>query len=219
MATLAVLPVKSFGEAKHRLHSALSPARRRALAESMFADVLNAVRRASSVQDVLVITGDDAAQQIAGGHGALFLTEQEPGHNAAAALGIHYALEHGYDRLLLIPGDCPTLRPRDVDALISTAHEPPSALIVPDRHGEGTNALLLTPPDVLIPAFGPGSCERHVAAAQAAGIGFALVSVPALELDVDTPEDLEALRSVLDTSHGSAAHTRGMLNQMLRSRN
>ncbi len=35
--------------------------------------------------------------------------------------------------------------------------------IVPDRHGTGTNALLLAPPQAIAPAFGPGSCERHAA--------------------------------------------------------
>ena len=42
-------------------------------------------------------------------------------------------------------------------------------MIVPDRHGSGTNALLLDPPTVITPAFGPGSFARHAALAAAAG--------------------------------------------------
>jgi 2-phospho-L-lactate/phosphoenolpyruvate guanylyltransferase len=218
MRTLAALPIKNFTEAKQRLETALTPGPRRALAEAMFSDVLTALRRSSAVEDVLVITRDHGAQQIAGGHGAFVLDEEEPGHNPAALLGARYALEHEYDRLLLVPGDCPVLDPRELDALIARPYEVPSALIVPDRHGTGTNALLLTPPDALVPAFGPGSRERHVANAEAAGTTPEVIEVASLELDIDAPDDLDALRTMLETMHGGAAHTRGMLSQMLRSR-
>jgi 2-phospho-L-lactate guanylyltransferase len=217
--TLAVLPIKNFSEAKQRLETLLTPGPRRALAEAMFSDVLTALRRAGSVEDILVVTSDHVAQQIAGGHGALVLEDEEPGQSAAALLGVQYALEHEYERALLVPGDCPMLAPRDVDALIAHPHEVPSALIVPDRHGTGTNALLLTPPDSLPPSFGPDSCARHVADAEVAGTTHEVVSIPSLELDIDTPDDLEVLRGLLESAHGGAAHTRGMLSQMLRSRN
>ncbi|MEA2198435.1 MAG: 2-phospho-L-lactate/phosphoenolpyruvate guanylyltransferase [Solirubrobacteraceae bacterium] len=218
MRTLAVLPIKNFFEAKQRLEAVLSSGPRRALAEAMFSDVLTALRRASAVEDILVVTRDHGAQQIAGGHGALVLDDDEPGQSAAAVLGVRYALDHDYERVLLVPGDCPMLSPSDVDALVAHAQGSPSALIVPDRHGTGTNALVLTPPDSVTPAFGPDSRERHVANAEAAGTTFELTSVPSLELDIDTPDDLEVLRGLLETSHGGAAHTRGMLSQMLRSR-
>ena len=68
--------------------------------------------------------------------------------------------------------------------------------IVPDRHGTGTNALLLAPPDVIAPAFGQGSCARHRAAAEASGARVAVAEVASLALDVDTPDDLDALRGV-----------------------
>ncbi|MDQ6774669.1 MAG: 2-phospho-L-lactate guanylyltransferase [Actinomycetota bacterium] len=218
MPTLAVLPIKNFTEAKQRLEEVLTPGPRRALAEAMFSDVLTALRRSSAVEDILVVTRDHGAQQIAGGHGALVLDDEEPGQSAAAILGVRYALDHEYERVLLVPGDCPMLDPRELDALIAKVHETPSAVIVPDRHGTGTNALLLTPPDSLVPAFGLDSRERHFANAEMVGTPAELVSVASLELDIDTPDDLDALRSALERSHGGAAHTRGMLSQMLRSR-
>jgi 2-phospho-L-lactate/phosphoenolpyruvate guanylyltransferase len=218
MPTLAILPVKSFAAAKQRLRDELAAGPRRALAEAMFADVLVALCRAESVDEILVVTDDHGAQRIADGHGASVLDEQERGHNAAAATGIRAALGRGLDRALLVPGDCPLLDPSELDELIARPARPRSALIVPDRHGTGTNALVLTPPDSLRPAFGPGSCERHVSNAQAAGVVAELVEVASLALDVDTPDDLEALQATLATLHGRAAHTRGMLSQLLRSR-
>jgi 2-phospho-L-lactate guanylyltransferase len=218
MPTLAVLPIKSFDHAKQRLEPALSPGPRRALAEAMFSDVLVALRRATSVDQVLVVTADNAGQQIAGGHGTIVLDDLDEGHNEAAVRGVRRALELGFERALLVPGDCPTLDPAELDALLARPVVPPSALIVPDRHGTGTNALLLTPPDSLPPAFGPGSRERHLTDARLAGTAGEVVAVPSLALDVDTTEDLDALREMLSRTRGGAAHTRGMLSQLLRSR-
>jgi len=218
MATLAILPIKSFGHAKQRLEPGLGPGPRRVLAEAMFSDVLVALGRASAVDSVLVVTSDSGAQLIAGGHGTMVLDDTDEGHNDAALRGISHALESDIERVLLVPGDCPTLDPKELDALIARPVTVPSALIVPDRHGTGTNALLLTPPDALVPAFGPGSRDRHVATARLAGTIAEVVEVPSLALDIDTPEDLSALQSTLAVTRGGAAHTRGMLNQLWRSR-
>jgi 2-phospho-L-lactate/phosphoenolpyruvate guanylyltransferase len=69
--------------------------------------------------------------------------------------------------------------------------------IVPDRHGTGTNALLLCPPDAIGPAFGLRSRERHSARAAARGHQVAIEEVASLGLDLDTPEDLRALAALL----------------------
>ncbi len=218
MTIVAILPVKSFGGAKQRLAHELSPGPRRGLAEAMFSDVLVALRRTASIDRVLVVSGDSDAQQIAGGYGAGVLDDQQRGHSAAALLGIAQAMESGARRVLLVPGDCPLLDPEELEGLLGRPAGPRSALIVPDRHGTGTNALLLTPPDSLEPAFGPGSCERHAAGARARGTVHEVVHVASLALDIDTPEDLAALQEKLQGAHGGAAHTRGMLSQLNRSR-
>jgi 2-phospho-L-lactate guanylyltransferase len=218
MRTIAILPIKSFHEAKQRLAEDMTPGERRVLAEAMFSDVLVALRRAQSVASVIVVTADAGAQQIAGGYGAVVLDDDDSGHNPAAQRGITRTLELGADRALLVPGDCPLIDPDEIDRLIAEAPDVRSALIVPDRHGTGTNALLLTPPGALAPSFGPDSCRRHQQAAQANDTTGEVVRVPSLALDVDVPEDLDALRDALADRHGGAAHTRGMLRQLGRSR-
>ena len=89
--------------------------------------------------------------------------------------------------------------------------------IVPDRHGSGTNGLLLTPPHAMPPSFGHGSHARHLQNAAEAGAAGETVDVPSFALDVDTPEDLEALREHLEATHGGAAHTRGLLRRLVRA--
>ncbi len=218
MRTVAILPVKTFSHAKQRLDTGVPPVPRRALAEAMFADVLVALRRARTVDATLVVSSDRAALGVATVHGAIVLEDDlDRGHNPAAAKGVQHALELGADRVLLVPGDCPLLDPDEVDELLAKPIHAPSALIVPDRHRTGTNALLLTPPGSLEPSFGPGSCERHLGNARLAGIAAEVVHVPTLALDVDTPEDLDAVAEALDSRRGGAARTRGALSQLLRA--
>src|SRR3569832_665356 len=60
-------------------------------------------------------------------------------------------------RALLVPGDCPALDPTEVDdLLLAHPHSEARVTIVPDRHGTGTNALVLCPPDAISPSFGEG---------------------------------------------------------------
>jgi 2-phospho-L-lactate/phosphoenolpyruvate guanylyltransferase len=217
MTTVAILPIKTLDAAKQRLAEELDPSPRRALVEAMFSDVLVALRRAKLVEHVLVVSRDHGAQRIAGGYGAMVADDEDDGHNGAAARGIARALELGMDRALLIPGDCPLLDPTELDDLIARPVTSPSVLIVPDRHGTGTNALVLTPPDAMAPSFGPGSHDRHARLAAAAGVSVLTVEVPSLALDIDTPEDLATVTAQLAGTRGGAAHTRGMLRQLSRS--
>jgi 2-phospho-L-lactate/phosphoenolpyruvate guanylyltransferase len=217
MRTLAILPIKSFGDAKQRLSHEINSSTRHALAEAMFSDVLVALRRTPSISEIQVVTADHGAQRIAGGYGATVLDDDDEGHNVAASNGIQQALRSGADRVLLVPGDCPLLDPKELERLIARPVSDRSVLVIPDRHGTGTNALLLTPPDAMTPAFGPGSCERHVYNARAAGAVAEVVAVASLALDVDTPEDLALVQATLAASHGGAARTRGMLSQLTRS--
>ena len=212
MRTFAVLPIKSFGAAKQRLRGGLEPATREALVEAMFTDVLDALLKAP-LERIVVVTTSPTARTLATDRGAEVLADSELGHNAAAELGVRAAVRGGADRVLLVPGDCPALDPEELAELLTRPIRAPSAIVVPDRHGTGTNALLLTPPGALSPAFGPDSCQRHMSIARAAGIDAEIVRVPSLALDIDTPDDVTALSGV---SPQRAQSTRRALTEPLR---
>jgi 2-phospho-L-lactate/phosphoenolpyruvate guanylyltransferase len=217
MTTVAILPMKVLEKAKSRLTEAVNHGHRRALAEAMFSDVLTAARRTSSIDRIIVITSDRTAARIAGGNGATVIDDTGSSHSEAAQLGVARASATGATRVLLIPGDCPLLDPAELNALLARPIPERSAVIIPDRHGTGTNGLLLTPPGALTPSFGEGSCQRHFELATAQGATPEVVDVPTLALDVDTPEDFDALRAMLASTRGGAAHTRGLLTQLDRS--
>jgi 2-phospho-L-lactate/phosphoenolpyruvate guanylyltransferase len=218
MPTLAVLPVKSFGAAKQRLSGLLGQGSRQALAQAMFSDVLASLRHVPGVDAVAVVTADRVAEHAALGNGVLVLRDTaQDGQSPAAAIGIEYAIAAGFDRVLLVPGDTPMLAADEVAELLLDAEQRElSVVVVPDRHGTGTNALLLSPPDAIAPSFGPGSFERHMASA--ADLAHAAVEVPSLAFDVDTPDDLAELAASLEGCRGQAPLTRGALRQLDRSR-
>ncbi len=217
--TFAILPVKRFGESKARLGDELSGGTRRALAEAMMTDVLMALRRTKAISEVLLVTCEPAAEAIGRGYGASVVHDDaEDGQSIAATIGVEHALEAGAQRVLLVPGDCPAMDPVELSELLDLPDPGRSVVIVPDRHGSGTNALLLAPPDVIAPAFGPDSRALHEQAATAAGVEFVIAEVVTLALDVDTSDDLEELRSVLANRRGGAAHTRGMLSRLANTR-
>jgi 2-phospho-L-lactate guanylyltransferase len=214
MRVVAILPVKRFGRAKQRLGGALGDGERQALASAMVADVLAALGEIDAIDAVLVVTAEPAAVEAAGRVGATVVHDPvEEGQSAAAARGIA-ALAPGVDRVLLVPGDCPALAPDEIDELLERSPARPGVVIVPDRHGAGTNALLLTPPGAITPSFGPGSFARHAAMARAAGVHVAVAELPSLGLDVDTPDDLDALRSALARVPDRATRTRAVLARL-----
>ena len=213
--TVAILPVKGFEAAKQRLADMLGGGARKALAQAMFSDVLATLRRVPELDEIAVVTADRAAEAAAVGERVTVLRDlTEAGQSAAALIGIHHAVATGSERVLLVPGDTPLFQPREVAALIDGTR---GVVIVADRHGTGTNALVLSPPDAIEPVFGPGSFARHVAAAEAAHVAHRVEEAPGLALDVDTPADLAELAAALEGRRGQAPSTRGALRQLERA--
>jgi len=211
--TAAVLPVKSFSRAKQRLREAVGGSDREELAAAMVADVLSTLMTVPGLDDVVVVTAEPVAARAAGDAGATVVDDpEEVGQSAAAARGIDAALVRGAERVLLVPGDCPALAADEVGALLARSA---GVVIVPDRHGSGTNALLLTPPTAIAPSFGAGSFARHAALARAAGARVKVAELPSLGLDVDTPDDLGALRKALATRGDAAPRTRAVLGRLV----
>jgi 2-phospho-L-lactate guanylyltransferase len=199
--------VKRFAAAKQRLAAGLDETQRRALVGAMLEDVLEAISKTRSIERTIVVTGDPVAQELAANAGAEVVPDPaDAGHVEAVQAGIAHAQAAGATCVVLLPGDCPLLDPRELDSVLTGVPERYVA-IVPDRHGEGTNALVLSPPDAIVPAFGEGSCARHVASARDVGIPFGVDKLPSLALDLDTPADIVALARELSEHRNRARRT------------
>jgi 2-phospho-L-lactate guanylyltransferase len=217
--TAAILPVKRFDRAKQRLGDALTAGSRKALAAAMLADVLAALRHASLVEIVLLVSSEPSARELSSEPAVMLIEDRsERGQSEATLAGLARASALGYEHALLAAGDCPLIDPLEVDNLIANAAlSRLDVAIVPDRHGKGTNALLLDPGSPFRPEFGPDSLTRHIRQARRRGLSSSVERVPSLELDIDTGDDLAKLVSALEHSHGRAPRTQGVLRQIARS--
>jgi 2-phospho-L-lactate/phosphoenolpyruvate guanylyltransferase len=194
--TTAIVPVKGLSDANARLNGVLAADERYRLAEALFLDLIVKLPRSRCIDDIMVVTADPSIARQARWFGHRVLEQKsDQGHSDAAAAGAHMAMADGARRVAMLPVDCPMLDIEELDAHVGRS--PRTALIVPDRHGTGTNALVLTPPDLFVPVFGPDSCARHVSRARASGISFALEELESLAIDLDTPEDMALLRDRL----------------------
>jgi 2-phospho-L-lactate/phosphoenolpyruvate guanylyltransferase len=184
-----VIPVRSFEGAKSRLGAVLDAEERRDLVTRLLRRTVRAALATPGVAEVLVVSPDAEVLALAAGIGAGPVLQRSRGLNPA--LQEARAAAPAASRLLIVPADLPAVSPAALAAVLlaGDAAGSPSVVLCPDRHGRGTNALLLDPPDVIDPAFGGDSRAAHAWLASSADSAF--VEVPGdLGLDVDTPDDL-----------------------------
>jgi 2-phospho-L-lactate guanylyltransferase len=203
MRATAVVPVKRFAVAKSRLAPGVEETRKPELVAAMVADVLEAIASARLVERTIVVSQEPRAVELAAAAGADLLSDfDDASHSAAALAGIAAAEAAGAGCVALLPGDCPLLDPRELDKMLTGVPDHYVA-VIPDRHGTGTNALVLAPPSAIEPSFGEGSRERHVAAARAAGVPYGVEELRSLGLDLDTPADIVALTMRVEMGGGA----------------
>jgi len=187
------VPMKPFALAKARLRPGLSDAARQKLAADMLRHVLAAVAASRVAEARGVVSADPAALALAAEHDFETIYEEEPrGYNAAAARASAWAQARRCDALLILPADLPFLTPEDVRELALLAESNfPAVLIAPDARAEGTNALLLRPPDAIPPSFGCASLARHQRLARSMGLDPIIYRSPTIAQDIDWIEDLQ----------------------------
>jgi 2-phospho-L-lactate guanylyltransferase len=215
MRTAAILPIKRFSLAKQRLGESVTEQLRLDLARAMVGDVLVALSQCAAIDLTIVVSNEPTVIAAADYIGAIVVADTaESDQSAAVSIGVERAMAEGAERALCIPGDCPALDPDELNVLLHGA--PDAVIVIPDRHGTGTNGLLLTPPDVMAPSFGPGSCARHEELAMSTNASWRTEQVSSLQLDIDTGADLNVLRERLAGNHGQAPRTRSVLGMVER---
>lgn len=189
---IAVIPVGALDGAKSRLGAVLDAEERRDLVTRLVETTIGAVVGVGpAIAETIVVTPDDEVRALALDAGARPLRQRGHGLNAGLRQARDEAVDGGASAMLILPIDLPRVSIEAVIAVLDVLedHRPPLVAIVTDRHGRGTNALLLCPPDVIDPMFGGDSRDAHVAAARAAGATVLELDGP-LAHDLDTPEDL-----------------------------
>jgi len=198
---VAIVPVGSIERAKSRLGAVLDAEERRDLVLRLADATIRAAVATPGIGETLVVTPDDEVRDLALRAGARPLRQRSRGLNDGLREARAEAVAGGADAVLILPIDLPRISPESIGELVRlpARHEPPLVGIVGDRHGRGTNALLLAPPDVIDVHFGGDSRDAHLAAAAAAGATLIELDGP-LSVDLDTPDDLLLAQAMTDVA-------------------
>jgi len=200
MTLWAIVPVKPLRRGKSRLAGTLTEDERTELNRALLHHTLETLSELKEVDGVLVVSRDPNALTIARNHGARTVQEVgQPQLNTALKRATVVARVYATHGVLVLPADLPLISRDDILALIKLATEPPVVVIAPDRHGKGTNALLISPPGLIEYDFGENSFQRHCALAKKAGARLEIVDLPTLGLDLDVPEDFELIKNLEST--------------------
>lgn len=200
MALWAIVPVKPLRRNKSRLAGVLTEDERTELNHRLLIQTIEALKTIPQIENILVISKDDGALSIARDHGAHTILEQSKSKlNITLTRATVVAKSYAMRGVLILPADLPLLNREDINFLLKKAEDPPVVVIVPDRHRQGTNALLASPAGIINYEFGPGSFLEHCKRAREAGARLEICDLPSLSLDIDIPEDLESIEEELES--------------------
>jgi 2-phospho-L-lactate guanylyltransferase len=192
MKTFAIVPVKRFENAKTRLSSMLDTEDRIRLSSLMLEDTLQILSVAPPLTQVIIVSADKRADEIATKHGAKFLPEEkEKGVNSAVALADGYCIKkEAADATIVIPHDLPLLDSIVISKACELAEKESTCIVIcPSVRYDGTNMLLRKPPSVIGTFYETDSYNMHVRTAIKLGIPVKPLLSKSLMYDIDTPED------------------------------
>ncbi|HXV46386.1 MAG TPA: 2-phospho-L-lactate guanylyltransferase [Nitrososphaera sp.] len=195
MKTFAIIPVKKFENSKMRLSSLLNADERVQLSSLMLDDTLSVLAGVQPLQQLVVVSADTRAQEIAARHGAKFLHEEkESDVNSAVALADRYCADQAAGATVVVPQDLPLLESVDVAMACELAESEDRCIVIcPSLRYDGTNLLLRKPPSAMTTYYDNDSYETHIKSAATLGIPVKLFFSKKLMSDVDTPEDARQL--------------------------
>lgn len=185
-AAVVVVPVKAFRAAKQRLAGILDEAQRAELARSM----ADRVVAAAAPLPVVVACDDDVVAAWADGHGATVVRVDGHGLNGTIEECVRHLTTAGVRRVVVAHADLPFAD--DLTGLAEVAAN--EVLLVPDRHGDGTNVVSVPTGQGFRFRYGHGSFEAHRAEAAAIGLDVRVLRSERLGWDVDEPSDLDPPR-------------------------
>jgi 2-phospho-L-lactate guanylyltransferase len=194
--TYAIIPVKPLNHAKSRLARALQAPTRAALVRSIFSRTLDVIAQVPRIGGVIVVSRDLTILELARQRNAITLMESDSGLNPAITQAAQWAAQHQARSVIVIPVDLPLITADDLRAVIDQAVEERCVVIAPDRHEDGTNVLLVRPPDAVHFAYGTSSFNVHRAQADARGLVVHEYRSSTTAFDIDVPDDLKRYRAL-----------------------
>lgn len=197
MTLWAIVPVKPLRRGKSRLSGVLTEDERTALNQSMLINTIKTLREVPEIDVILVVSRDPSALAIARTYEARTVLEDgSPELNTALRRATKVAQTYQAREIIVLPADLPLITPEKIRDFISYSGNPPEVIIAPDRRKDGTNALYISPADLIDFCYGKGSFNIHFEQAKKAKANIKIVEDDAFALDLDLPEDLDLLHEL-----------------------
>ncbi len=209
MSIFVIIPVKRLNDVKSRLSPLLTNEERKQFCLTMLEDILRTVKSTASIHQTVVISKAIEVFNIAKNFEVTYLDESENGLNEAVSEAIDWCIRKEATSVLILPADIPLVTPADLDRILAL-REKAAMVISPSRNGMGTNALLLTPPNVCGTFYGPCSFQRHLVEASKREISFCKFKSSRIALDIDTVKDLTSFFS----RNGNASSANKLLDKI-----
>jgi 2-phospho-L-lactate guanylyltransferase len=200
-----VLTMRGIHSSKRRLESAVDAAQRAELNRWLLARTLRVVEQwLGGMERCIFVTACAEALAIAQAAGSSAIDEPGGalGHNHAAAVGLAHAASIGARDVMMLPCDLPLLGGEALDAFAALRDER-TLVLAADRHGTGTNAVIVDAAADLEFKFGEGSLGLYDAWARSTRHAVAICTRRELAVDLDTPADLKLLRASMTEASGA----------------
>ena len=155
----------------------------------MLRDLLAVVDGAGLTGACWVVSSDPSALSAARSAGVRTLKEGgDRGVNAA--VGLAASRLRGFDSLLVIPADLPSLKRRDLLRCLALSAKGAEVVITPSKEFNGTNLLIYPLGSKFRLSYDANSFWNHVAESARNGLRLAVAASEGLTSDLDTEEDL-----------------------------
>ena len=188
-----IIPIKTFKNSKNRLKPNLIDEARIEFCKFMAIDVLKEAIKCNHFDKIIIISKEDRVFDDFNSEKIILIKDnEEKGINQAIQLAIKSLNINNKDSILILHADIPLITRNDLNFITEKANSSQKiAILVPSKRKDGTNALLLKPPDLITLQFGKNSYEKHLKSLEKIpDLKILSLENENISLDIDTYEDI-----------------------------
>jgi 2-phospho-L-lactate/phosphoenolpyruvate guanylyltransferase len=214
----AIVPVKSFENAKSRFGSFLNTHERIRLSGMLLERTISTLKKTPSIQKILLVSADNRIKGIASNYGVTFLEEiKEAGVNSAVTLADEFCISARADASLVLPTDLPLIVPEDIDITCkSVLDEEDCVILCPSYKFDGSNVLLRKPCNIIRTSYDKESYPNHVLAGISSNVKTRVLFLDRLMIDIDTVNDIKKMLSISQSNDQITRYLKTILTRQKR---
>jgi 2-phospho-L-lactate guanylyltransferase len=215
LKVFAIVPVKSFENAKTRLGTLLSTAERVKLSGMLLKRTIYILKKTPGIQKILLVSSDNRTKKIALRYGVTFLEEdKESGVNSAINLADKFCVTTCADASLILPIDLPLILPEDINIVCKSVLDDDNCIVLcPSYKFDGSNVLLRKPCNIIGTSYDANSYLMHVLGGIRNNVKTKVLFVSRLMIDIDTVRDIRNMLAMNETDNQITRYLKTILTK------